>query len=82
MLADAELHEGSRQTSVIGVNRRTYKEKKMHAVEDSFADFAGDFANASKPTPLGTSVEMERLKIWKKAEEEEKSPRPGSKKGQ
>lgn len=53
MLADAEAKEGSRTTSMIGVNRRTYKEKKTHAVEDSFMDFAGDFANASKPTPLG-----------------------------
>lgn len=53
MLADAEAKEGYRPSSMIGVNRRTYKEKKTHAVEDSFMDFAGDFANASKPTPLG-----------------------------
>lgn len=75
MLRDAEEKEGHRSSSVIGVNRRTYKEKKDHAVEDSFMDFASDFDNARKPAPFGTSVEMERLALWKRAEEEEKSPR-------
>jgi glycerol-3-phosphate O-acyltransferase/dihydroxyacetone phosphate acyltransferase len=76
MLADAdEEREGARKSSVIGVNRRTYKEKTDDAVADSFMDFASDFDSARKPAIFGTSVEMERLAIWKKAEEEEKSPR-------
>lgn len=69
--------EGSRVASVIGVTRRTYKEKKTDAIQDSFLDFASDFDDVKKPSVLGTSVEMERLRLFKKAEEEldEKSPR-------
>ncbi len=80
MLENSENSEnsefGGRKSSVIGVNRRTYREKKEDAVADSFMDFASDFDDIKKPAPFGTSVEMERLAIWKKAEEEDKkSPR-------
>lgn len=73
-----QRHKGS----IAGFNRRTYKEKNADAVEDSFMDFANDFDTAQKPRMLGTSVEMDRLRIFKEAEEEEKdqkSPRNSKK---
>jgi glycerol-3-phosphate O-acyltransferase/dihydroxyacetone phosphate acyltransferase len=80
MFDEEKRREESRNrkvSSVLGVNRREYKEKTNDAVEDSFMDFASDFDSAKKPVMLATSVEMERLKVFKEAEHEQddKSPR-------
>ena len=64
-------------SSLLGVNRRTYKEKRADAVEDSFMDFASDFDSVQKPVILGTSVEMDRLRIFREAEEEMPKKSPG-----
>lgn len=62
-----EAHAAS--GSLIGVNRRVYKAKHAGVVQETFADFANEMDTASKPHLLGTSVEMERMHLFRKAEE-------------
>jgi glycerol-3-phosphate O-acyltransferase/dihydroxyacetone phosphate acyltransferase len=72
-LRQAEMRErGTKaKNSLIGVNRRVYKAKGSSVVQDTFSDFANEMGSAPKPTMLGTSVEMERMHILRRAEEEQ-----------